>query len=90
MKLDEAEINTVLAANPGWRLEGDALVRDLVFKDFAQALVFVNRVADLAEQQGHHPEIAIRYNGVRLALVTPDEGGVTERDVAMVQRLDCL
>ena len=81
-KLNPEEIATLLAANPGWRMEGDALVRDLTFATFPQAVAFVNRVADLAEREGHHPNIAIRYRGVRLDLTTHDEGGVTERDPA--------
>ena len=83
-KLTPEEIATVLATNPGWRIEGDALVRDLTFASFPQAVAFVNRVADLAEQEGHHPDIAIRYKGVRLDLTTHDEGGVTERDARMI------
>ncbi len=86
-RLTGPELAAVLAANPEWRLEGDTLVRDLVFKDFVQAMAFVNRVAGIAEQQGHHPDIAIRYNGVRLALISHDDGGITDRDAAMLPLL---
>ena len=50
-------------------------------------MTFVNRVAALAEAAGHHPDIDIRYNQVRLALVSHDAGGITERDANMANRL---
>ena len=49
-------------------------------KTFPDAIAFVNNVADLAEGAGHHPDIDIRYNRVRLALVTHDAGGLTSKD----------
>ncbi|MGD1105762.1 MAG: 4a-hydroxytetrahydrobiopterin dehydratase [Terracidiphilus sp.] len=69
-----------LAQLPGWQIESGELVRTFQFKDFLAALQFVNRVGELAEQAGHHPDIDIRYNRVRLALVTHDAGGLTEKD----------
>ncbi len=83
-KLTAEEIAALLATHPGWRMEGDSLIRELTFASFPQAVEFVNRVADLAEREDHHPDIAIRYKGVRLDLTTHDEGGVTERDARMI------
>ena len=71
---------TRLKTLPQWRIEGGELTRIFVFKDFAAALAFTNRVGALAEAAGHHPDIDIRYNRVRLALVTHDAGGLTELD----------
>ena len=71
-----------------WRPEGDALVRDFKFKDFAEAMAFVNRVAEIAEQDQHHPDIDIRYNRVKLGLISHDAGGITRRDAAMAGRID--
>ena len=51
-------------------------------------MVFVNRVAALAESAGHHPDIDIRYNRVLLGLVSHDAGGITKRDTAMAGRID--
>jgi 4a-hydroxytetrahydrobiopterin dehydratase len=51
-------------------------------------MAFVNRVAQLAEQGGHHPDIDIRYNRVRLALVSHDAGGITARDLSMAAQLN--
>jgi 4a-hydroxytetrahydrobiopterin dehydratase len=65
---------------PGWQIESGELVRTFQFKDFVAALQFVNLIGKLAEVAGHHPDIDIRYNRVRLALVTHDAGGLTEKD----------
>jgi 4a-hydroxytetrahydrobiopterin dehydratase len=85
--LSELEIGAYLNANPGWKLDSGKLVRDWVFGDFMQAMTFVNRVAELAESAGHHPDIDIRYNQVRLGLVSHDSGGITNRDAAMADSL---
>jgi 4a-hydroxytetrahydrobiopterin dehydratase len=85
--LNQSEIDTLLKANPDWKLESGKLVRDWTFKDFIQAMVFVNRVAELAEAAGHHPDIDIRYNQVRLGLISHDAGGITQRDSKMAVRL---
>jgi 4a-hydroxytetrahydrobiopterin dehydratase len=86
-KLTVAEIDEVLAAEPAWKLDDGKLVRDWTFKDFVEAMAFVHRVAGIAEEAGHHPDIDIRYNKVRLALVSHDAGGLTKRDAAMAGRL---
>jgi 4a-hydroxytetrahydrobiopterin dehydratase len=68
---------------PGWGVEAGELVRTEKFKDFVEAMEFVNRVAALAEEAGHHPDIDIRYNKVRLWLVTHDAGGITAKDLEL-------
>ena len=85
--LTAAEIEDFSRANPEWRLQEGKLVREWTFKDFVAALVFVNRVAEIAEGAGHHPDIDIRYNRVLLGLVSHDAGGITDRDTAMASRL---
>ena len=79
-----------LAQLPGWQIESGELVRTFQFKDFVAALQFVNRVGEFAEQAGHHPDIDIRYNRVRLALVTHDAGGITEKDFDLATRVQNL
>jgi len=59
-----------------------------MFKDFVAAMAFVNNVAAMAEAAGHHPDIEIHYNRVRLALVTHDANGITAKDVAMAENLN--
>jgi len=53
-----------------------------------RAIAFVNRVADAAEAANHHPDIDIRYNKVTIALTTHDEGGISDKDVALAERLE--
>ena len=69
----------------GWKLIGGEIVREFNFPDFVQALRFVNAVGEKAEAAGHHPDIDIRYNRVRLALISHDLGGLTERDFRMAE-----
>ena len=74
-----------------WREEGDELVRDFQFENFADALAFVSRVGDEAEQMNHHPDILVHgWNKVRLVLSTHSEGRVTEADHALAKRIDGL
>jgi 4a-hydroxytetrahydrobiopterin dehydratase len=83
--LSEEALAKATAELPGWELVGGELVRQVTFVDFVKAMEFVNRVAEKAEAAGHHPDIDIRYNKVRLALVTHDSGGITSKDVAMAR-----
>lgn len=83
MPLTDAEISTRLKSVPEWKLESGELTRTYTFKDFLSALAFVNDLGHIAEKAGHHPDIDIRYNKVRLALVTHDAGGLTAKDFEM-------
>jgi 4a-hydroxytetrahydrobiopterin dehydratase len=78
--LSTADAQSRLNNLPGWQIESGELVRTFQFKDFRAALHFVNQVGEAAESAGHHPDIDIRYNRVRLTLVTHDAGGLTARD----------
>jgi 4a-hydroxytetrahydrobiopterin dehydratase len=72
-----------------WREEGQELVRDVEFDDFAGALAYVNRVGEVAEEANHHPDILIHgWNKVRLILSTHSEGRITDADHAMAARID--
>ena len=86
--LTQAELEQALPSISGWTLQEGKLIRDWTFKDFVQAMAFVNQVAALAESAGHHPDIDIRYNRVHLALVSHDAGGITQRDVNMAKQLN--
>jgi 4a-hydroxytetrahydrobiopterin dehydratase len=89
-KLSEKEIHEKLPALPGWKYADGALVRDYAFADFAAAFAFVVRLALLAEKADHHPDIDIRYNKLRVALVSHDSGGVTGRDISMAAEIGRL
>ena len=88
--LSEGEIKSRLISVPDWQVESGELVRTFLFKDFRGSLKFVNGVGELAEQAGHHPDIDIRYNKVRLGLVTHDAGGITEKDFDLAEKADKL
>ncbi len=86
--LTDHQIKSSLVTVPDWQIESGELVRTFLFKDFRASLAFVNKVGDLAENAGHHPDIDIRYNKVRLALVTHDAGGVTQKDFDLAAASD--
>jgi 4a-hydroxytetrahydrobiopterin dehydratase len=80
-----------MASEAVWRQEGESLVRDIEFKDFAEAMAFVNRVAEAAEDANHHPDILVHgWNHVRLTLTTHSAGKLTDDDRAMAERIDGL
>jgi 4a-hydroxytetrahydrobiopterin dehydratase len=87
-KLNESQIQAALPDIQPWMLEQGELVRNAAFADFKQAMTFVNTVADLAEQAGHHPDIDVRYNKVRLVLVTHDAGGITQSDLSLARDIE--
>jgi 4a-hydroxytetrahydrobiopterin dehydratase len=74
-----------------WKREGDNIVRDWKFKDFAEAIAFVNRVAEAAEEANHHPDIIVHgWNKVRLSLTNHSAGGLTDADFEMAGKFDGL
>jgi len=87
-KLTDAEIEIAIRDLPEWQIEDGKLVRDYTFADFAAAMEFVNKVAAVAESANHHPDIDIRYNQVRLGLISHDSGGLTRRDLKLAARID--
>ena len=88
--LTAVEITSHLELRPDWKIEHSELVRTFKFETFREAINFVGKVADLAEEAGHHPDIDIRYNRVKLALVSHDEGGLTTKDFAIAAGADEL
>ena len=73
-----------------WSLKDATITREFQFKDFCEAMIFVNKVADVAEGQGHHPDIFISYKIVRLTLTTHKIGGLSQNDFIMAARIDQL
>ncbi len=89
-QLDEASVQRELAETPGWTLAGKAIVHTAEFADFAEAMAFVNRVAEAAEEANHHPDITIQWNKVTLTQSTHAAGGLTEHDFRLARRLSAL
>ncbi|HEY7829245.1 MAG TPA: 4a-hydroxytetrahydrobiopterin dehydratase [Solirubrobacteraceae bacterium] len=89
-RLSDEEIEQQLA-DSDWAREGEAIVREWKLADFAAAIVFVNRVAELAERANHHPDILVHgWNKVRLELSTHSQGGLTGADFALAAEIDGL
>jgi 4a-hydroxytetrahydrobiopterin dehydratase len=90
--LDDAQIDEHLASVEGWRRgDGSEIEREREFPDFAAAIEFIDRVAELAEAANHHPDILLHgWNKVRLTLSTHSQGGLTEADFALARQLDGL
>jgi 4a-hydroxytetrahydrobiopterin dehydratase len=90
LKFDEAKIFLALTSIPNWQKKGDVISRTFQFKDFPAAMKFTDAVAQLAEEEWHHPDIDIRWNKVTLALTTHDAGGLTEKDFTLAKKFDAL
>jgi 4a-hydroxytetrahydrobiopterin dehydratase len=88
--LDDSAIQSALRELPGWRREGNQIVKTFQFDSFRSAMIFVSRVADAAEAADHHPDIDIRWNKVTLTLSTHAAGGLTERDTKLAHRIEHL
>ena len=89
-KLSDAAIQSALTQMSGWSVADGMLRKTYRFSTFPDGIAFVNRVADLAEDSGHHPDIDIRYSTIIVSLSTHDQGGITEKDTALAQRIDGL
>jgi len=89
-RLSEDAIQTALTQMPGWSVADGMLRKTYRFPTFPDGIAFVNRVADLAEEMGHHPDIDIRYSTIIVSLSSHDEGGITERDTTLARRIDGL
>jgi 4a-hydroxytetrahydrobiopterin dehydratase len=88
--LSDEEIESRLEGT-GWRREGENIVRDWKLEDFAAAIAFVNRVAELAEAANHHPDILVHgWNKVRLSVTNHSAGGLTDADFELARQVDDL
>ena len=86
------EVKDYLTQVSGWTLDKDAkrISKEFKFKDFVEAMKFVERVADIAEREGHHPDIHIHYNKVLLELSTHAIGGLFENDFILAAKIDAI
>jgi len=86
--LPDDEIERLLASAQGWRRDGTSITKLFTFEDFAQALAFVNRVAEPAEAMNHHPDVSIHWNEVTMTLWTHASGGLTMKDFDLASVID--
>jgi 4a-hydroxytetrahydrobiopterin dehydratase len=89
-RLSEREVEHRLSGSR-WRRDAETIVRDYQLANFAAAIGFVERVAELAERANHHPDILIHgWNRVQLKLSTHSEGGLTAADFALAEQIDAI
>jgi len=91
-RLDGAVVTSSLADLPGWSLaeDGTQLERRFRFRDFAEAMRFVDAMAAEAEREGHHPDFSVHWNTVEVSVWTHDAGGLTENDLVLAARVGAL
>ncbi|MEG5064570.1 4a-hydroxytetrahydrobiopterin dehydratase [Microcoleus sp. B3-A4] len=88
--INNTEIQERVSQLSGWTVEGKQLRSTRLFKDFIEAIAFVNKLVAPSEAAGHHPDIEISYNKVTVNLTTHDAGGLTEKDFALAQEISAL
>lgn len=90
--LSEEAAQTLAKEVPEWKLSGDnkSISREYIFNDFKEAMGFVNEVADSAEFEGHHPDIAISWNKVLLTFSTHSIGGLSENDFIVAAKINLI
>ena len=88
--LDDDDLTAALKKCPEWEYEKNAITRTVEFEEFMDAIDFVNDLAEIADEAQHYPDILIRHTKVTLRLTTDDEGGVTNLDIELAQRVDNL
>ncbi len=87
-KLNTESIRGWLNGRKGWKRSSNRISKNFHFNSFRDTIVFVNRVATLADTHDHHPNIDIRYDNVTITLSTHDAGGITEKDLALAEQID--
>lgn len=88
--LSEEIVNQFLPQIPTWDIKDGKVHKKFKFKNFKEAMAFVNKVAEIAQQEGHHPDIYIFYNKVELNLITHAIGGLSENDFIVAAKIDEL
>jgi 4a-hydroxytetrahydrobiopterin dehydratase len=88
--LDDDTIRERLGGLEGWKRDGDALCKDFKLDDFKGSVDFVNRITPVAEEMNHHPDISISWDTVTVSLSTHSQGGITENDFELAQKIDPL
>jgi 4a-hydroxytetrahydrobiopterin dehydratase len=84
------EIDSRLADAEEWSLEGEAIVREVTCGDFAGSVALVDRIAPVADELNHHPDLGISWDTVTITVSTHSEGGLTASDFELAERIDAL
>ena len=89
-RLDDDQIASKLGELDGWERDGDAIVKTFKLDDFVGSVGFVDKLVEPAEDMGHHPDVAISWNEVRVTITTHSEGGLTANDFELAKRIDSI
>jgi len=87
-RLSEEEIEQALEGADGWSREGEAIAKEFERADFMGSVGLVNDIAPVAEEMGHHPDLAISWDTVTVTISTHSEGGLTAADFDLAERID--
>ena len=90
LPLNEEKVNELLKEIPAWTLKDNHLYKKFKFRNFVEAMKFINSVADIAEQEGHHPDFCVHYNKVEIELWTHAINGLSENDFIIAAKIDKL
>jgi 4a-hydroxytetrahydrobiopterin dehydratase len=90
VKLDGEQVVRLLADVPGWDARSERLEREFRFKGFKAAMAFVNRMAELAEAEQHHPDFTVHYDRVDVEIWTHVAAGLTENDFILAAKISQL
>jgi 4a-hydroxytetrahydrobiopterin dehydratase len=89
--LDEFIVNEKLKKINGWKFVNNQIEKDFKLKDFKSALYVINKIGDEAEKLNHHPDILLHsYNKLKVTISTHSEGGVTDKDFYLAQKIEGL
>lgn len=88
--LTDSEIQTAIGGLPGWEYDGEAITKTFGWGSFREAIDFVNDVADLAEDENHHPDLEIYFDEVVVSFRTHSADAVTDSDVRMAREVEAL
>ena len=87
-KLNTESVRGWMNGRKGWKRRSNKLTKEFVFANFRDSIVFVNRVATIADSRKHHPDMDIRGGNVALSLSTPEVGGISEKDLDLAEQID--
>jgi 4a-hydroxytetrahydrobiopterin dehydratase len=89
-KLSDLEIQRALGRLSGWARRGDTLTKTFSFERFADGIAFIDRLAKIADEMNHHPDIDVRYTKIAISLSTHDAGGITDSDLLLADRIESV
>jgi 4a-hydroxytetrahydrobiopterin dehydratase len=88
--LSDSEIDSRLAELDSWERQGETIVKTFELADFVGSVEFIHKLVEPAEEMGHHPDLSVSWNEVRVSITTHAAGGLTENDFELAKRIDAL